>query len=462
MTHGRRGRGLSLSRLLFTALFAIGALLAFAAGGSAREERGGVLVLELRGVVGPAVADYLGRGIRRAADSGASLLVIEIDTPGGLDGSMRDIIRDIIASPVPVVGYVHPGGARAASAGTYILYASHVAAMTPATNLGAATPVQIGGMPGGDAPDESEGGEAPRGAMERKIVNDAVAYIRGLAQMRGRNGEWAERAVREGASLSAGEALREGVIDLVAEDLDALLAALDGRRVETGQGERLLATEGAAVERLTPDWRARLLAVITDPNVAYILMLLGIYGLIYELASPGLIVPGVAGAISLLLALYAFQVLPVNFAGLALMVLGILFMLAELFVTSFGMLGIGGVIAFIIGSVMLLDTGVPGFGISTPLIAFFAASSALFFIVVVGMLIKSRRRPVVSGMDQVIGSEVEAVEDFTGEGRVRYGGELWNARSDAPLRRGQRARVAAVDGLILVLASDTDTRKEED
>lgn len=463
MTHRRRGRGLSLSGLLFAALFALGALLAFAPGGSAQEERRGVLVLELRGVVGPAVADYLGRGIRQAADSGASLLVIEIDTPGGLDGSMRDIIQDIIASPVPVVGYVHPGGARAASAGTYILYASHVAAMTPATNLGAATPVQIGGMPGGgDAPNEGEGGEAPRSAMERKIVNDAVAYIRGLAQMRGRNGEWAERAVREGASLSAGEALREGVIDLVAEDLETLLAALDGRRVATGQGERLLATEGAAVERLTPDWRARLLAVITNPNVAYILMLLGIYGLIYELASPGLIFPGVAGIICLLLALYAFQVLPVNFAGLALMVLGILFMLAELFVPSFGMLGIGGVIAFVIGSVMLLDTGVPGFEVSTPLIVFFAASSALFFIVVVGMLIKSRRRPVVSGMDQVIGSEVEAIEDFTGEGRVRYGGELWNARSGAPLRRGQRARVAAVEGLVLVLATDTEARKEED
>lgn len=464
MTRRRRDRGLSLSGLLFAALFVLGTLLAFASGGSAQEERPGVLVLELRGVVGPAVADYLGRGIRQAADSGASLLVIEIDTPGGLDGSMRDIIQDIIASPVPVVGYVHPGGARAASAGTYILYASHVAAMTPATNLGAATPVQIGGMPGGggDAPDDAEGGEAPRSAMERKIVNDAVAYIRGLAQMHERNGEWAERAVREGASLSAGEALREGVIDLVAEDLDALLAALDGHRVATGQGERLLATGGAAVERLTPDWRARLLAVITNPNVAYILMLLGIYGLIYELASPGLIFPGVAGIICLLLALYAFQVLPVNFAGLALMVLGMLFMLAELFVPSFGMLGIGGVIAFVIGSVMLLDTGVPGFEISTPLIVFFAVSSALFFIVVLGMLIKSRRRPLVSGVDQVIGSEVEAIEDFTGEGRVRYGGELWNARSDVPLRRGQRARVAAVEGLVLVLAPDTDARKEED
>lgn len=425
----------------------------------------GVVVLEVRGVIGPAVSDYLGRGIRQAEANGAALIVIEIDTPGGLDGSMRDIIQSIIASPVPVASYVHPGGARAASAGTYILYASHVAAMTPATNLGAATPVQIGGMPGSDpSPDEGgSGAEAPRGAMERKIVNDAVAYIRGLARMHGRNADWAERAVREGASLAAEEALDEEVIDLVVPDLRALLEALDGRTVAIGEGERTLATRDAAVVRQNPDWRARLLAVITDPNVAYILMLIGVYGLIYELASPGMIFPGVMGAISLLVALYAFQVLPVNFAGLGLIALGISFMLAELFLPSFGMLGIGGIISFVIGSIMLIDTGVPGFELSGVVITALALLTTFFFIVIIGMVIRSRKRPVVTGLDQLVGARVVAVEDFTGRGRVRYAGELWNARSEQPLRRGGQATILAVEGLLLVVqpAPDEDLTQEE-
>ena len=428
----------------------------------------GIVLLEIDGAIGPATSDYIHRSLAKAQEQNAHAVIIRIDTPGGLDSAMRDIIQDIIASPVPIISFVAPSGARAASAGAYILLASHIAAMAPATNVGAATPVQIGGFPGSDRPAkdrEKENHEAqkaaPTDAMGKKIINDAVAYIRGLATLRGRNADWAEKAVREAASLSAQAALDNNVIDLIASDLAQLLQKIDGRSVNVLGQKKVLATTGLTIHLMEPDWRSRLLSIITDPNVAYILMLIGIYGLIYEFANPGMVLPGVAGAISLLLALFAFQVLPINYAGLALMLLGIAFMAAEVFVPSFGALGIGGVIAFVIGSIMLLDTDIPGYGISIPLIGFFALLSAGLFMFVLGMAIKARQRPVVSGMEEMIGSIGEVIDDFETNGRVRIHSESWQARSQSPMRRGQRVRVIAIEGLQLVVEPCTESSKEK-
>lgn len=430
----------------------------------AQQAQGSVVLLTVEGAIGPATADYVGRGLDSAAERGAELALVRIDTPGGLDSAMRDIVKAVTGSPVPVAVYVAPTGARAASAGTYILYAAHIAAMAPGTNLGAATPVQIGGSPPklpsvSDDEDRDAGADADD-AGRRKLVNDAVAYLRGFAELRGRNPDWAEQAVREGVSLPATEALAAGAIEFVANSNSDLLRQIDGTRVDTVLGERVLATANADIESYESDWRNRLLAVIANPNVAYILMLIGIYGLIFEFANPGAIVPGTVGAICLLLALYALQLLPVNYAGMALLLLGIGLMIAEAFQPSFGVLGIGGIIAFVGGSVILIETEAPGFSIAMPVIATFTAASALVFVFIVGMAIKARRRPVVSGIEQLVGAAATVVEDFDGEGRVRTHSETWRAVAAVPLRQGQTVRVRRVDGLTLLVEPMDDENEE--
>jgi membrane-bound serine protease (ClpP class) len=427
-------------------------LLGITPGGQAAP--GAVWVLNIDDAIGPASADYLVRSLGQAQAQGAQLVVIRMDTPGGLDSAMRQMIKAILSSTVPVASYVAPSGARAASAGTYILYASHIAAMAPGTNLGAATPVRIGGAPGTPSDDKAKGGDDE--TLARKQVNDAAAYIRGLAQMRGRNADWAEKAVREAVSLSASEALRLNVIDQVADDLPDLLRKLDGKTLQVAGQPRQLQTAGASVVEHLPDWRTRFLAVITNPSVALILIMIGVYGLLFEFMNPGSAVGGVVGGICLLLALYALQLLPVSFAGVALILLGITFMIAEAFLPSFGVVGFGGIVAFVVGALILIDTDAPGFGIPLALIGTLALLSALLIGGVLGMALKARQRALVSGDAGLVGSLVTVTQVMASDpfcGVVLAQGEQWQVQCATPLQTGQNVRVTARHGVMLEVSA---------
>ncbi|HLU16162.1 MAG TPA: NfeD family protein [Burkholderiaceae bacterium] len=472
-----------------------------------------VVVFSVQGVIGPATSDYLLKGFKQAHDQGASLIVVQMDTPGGLDPSMRAIVQGILASPVPIATFVSPGGARAASAGTFILYASHIAAMTPASNLGAASPVAVGiggardpdagsRRPGTgpetrrDEPDSrSDSGDGPaqasendrdpapsgdqeadrspapntpaspdhdtepgpatdpggeRDVMAGKVTSDAAAYIRSLAQLRGRNANFAEQAVLTAKSLSATEALEQGVIEFIARDLTHLLAQLDGYEVKISDTQTItLATADAIIQLEPPGWRTKFLSILTNPQLALVLMMVGIYGLFFELTSPGFAVPGVAGLICLLLGLYAFHLLPVNWAGVALVFAGSILMIAEVFFPSFGALGVGGIIAFVLGGLFLTDTGIPGYDVSLPFIIGLAVASALLLMLAGTMVARSRKQTVTTGANAMVGLNGVVTHQ---EGVVVYAqvrGEQWRVVSSKALTPGDRIRVTAVEGLTL-------------
>ena len=454
--------------------------LAMAASAIAQER---AVELELQGALGVATSQYITAGIEDAAANGAKLVIIRMDTPGGLVEPMRDIVAAILNSEVPVVTYVSPGGARADSAGTYILLASHVAAMAPTTHLGAATPVSMmGGPPDDDGdsspfelPDDADSGEStedsadapaaedgasqaenskadptvPNSAMERKILNDSIAYIRGLAERHGRNVEWAESAVRDAATLTSEEALEQNVIDVISVSRASLLQDIDGREVRMSDSTMTLETAGLEIESVAPSWRIKFLSTIANPQIALLLLLVGVYGLLFEGYNPGAIVPGVVGVVCLLLAAYALQVIPVNYAGLALIIVGIILIIAEAFVPSFGALGLGGIVAFIVGSIIMFDSDIPGFGISIPFVVTFAIVAGVALLWLVSFLVKLQRRGPVSGEESIVGGTAVVMESFSGHGKVWLEGESWQAECDVPLGKDQEVVVTGMDGLVL-------------
>lgn len=427
-------------------------------------------VIEIKGVISPATFDLIKRHIANAERQKADIIVLQMHTPGGLYDSTRDIIQIILDSPVPVATYVSPGGAHAASAGTYILYASHIAAMAPGTNIGAATPVQMGGDGKENQPAKSDPSmpkdtsndkkPAPGGStIGNKMVSDAAAYMRSLAELRGRNQEWAEKAVREAESLTASEALTKKVIDVIANNIPDLLDKIDGKQVKMADGSmHTLKTRGASLETITPDWRHKLLEIITHPNVAFLLMTLGFYGLVYEFANPGTFVPGVIGAICLLLGLFAMNILPINYAGLALIFVGLALMAGEAVTPSFGVLGIGGAISFVAGAVMLFETEMPGdgfvYGIDPAVIAVLTLTSLGILSFLLNLTLKSQKRAVSTGVEELLHTVGEVVTWSQGKGDVRVTGEIWQAVADADfiLQKGDTVRVIAINGLKLTVA----------
>jgi membrane-bound serine protease (ClpP class) len=435
-------------------------LLAALCAGAARAD-GSVVQLEIDGAIGAATAEYITSGIQHAEETKASLVIIRMDTPGGLMSSMRDIIKAILASDIPVVTYVSPDGARADSAGTYILMASHVAAMAPTTQVGAATPVSLFGgdatpkppaAPGQEEEDNDKNPEKPEAestAMERKVLNDAVTYIRGLAERHGRNADWAEDAVVNAATLTAKEALEQHVIEFIAKDRAELLEELDGYEVEVASGKRTIETKDAVVEVYEPNWRIRILSVISNPEIILLLGIVGLYGLLFEGWNPGAVLPGVVGVICLLLAAYALQFLPVNYAGMLLIIVGLGLMTAEAFAPSFGALGLGGIAAFVFGAIMMFDTGVPGFGISLTFVISVAVIAALLIVWVVTYVLKLRRRGAVTGRGSIVGGTGKAMQDFTGDGMVWLEGESWAAHSKVPIKKDERVIVTDMNGLVL-------------